>query len=530
METQMNPPNLKANKECHAWTLRITLVILALVQSSLSKITPVMLITFIKYGVTTPFVNFNTTKYGDRSNFKKVTTDMTPMVITETGKRQVYNMGKYFYDAYKDDKIMENIKHSNIYILSSQVTRTVTAASAFMLGMFNSTDKLTTTNDDLRLQPKFKRRNSGKPVEVDFDTALPEGWSTYSILTTNENYDRLMNLNSKDVCPNKNLLTITNRKKELESMVGMSRLESAIREVAGVYGIDISKTNFKDSENCFYYFNLIHSDYFIILDPIFSPTNDKKDTYNFLKDCYEAYIMTLYGTDADLTLAASPFVMNIATSIEYYISNFTRIYTSRGYEMAKKKFLIYSGHEKLFVPLLYVLGMANRSCFLNKIDGKEIGDNCATFPHYASSILFEILLDDKDRPDQSAFHEFYIRVRYNDEYMDIDGMTGDVLNEEKYMNAQEVLSYLKRNTNHNWSEDCGINQPSEAKIETEKWILIMTVSNVGLLFALLLAFCFILRKKSSNLPQDVEEDMDVGRVSIGTEERLNDSVPVIEDD
>ena len=449
-----------------------------------------MLICLYKYGATTPYINFEPTKYGDEpiETLKKAS-----MTLTDVGKRQMFNYGKYLLYSYPS--FFENrLADSEVYMVASAAPRSIRSGSAVMLGLFNGAPKLETEAEDPILRPKFA---SDKNPSISKDpSALHEGWNSYPMFSTAEKFDRLLNLNSKDVCPNKNQLTSKKLKKTLNDAREVSR---EIKEIAAFYGVKLHGVDPTDIENCFYYFNLIAYHYYTKENPYFAPTGPRNETYLALKSCYEAYIMTLYGNETDLRMAGSPLALNISDHIDNYIT------PKKGSPTPKVRLYMYSVHEKSLIPLLAIMGLISRTCMNNRYLNIDRDNDCVGFPYSGSNLIIEVLLDDEDTRADSDSSKYLVRVKYNDEYMKV----GDS-EDQKYFSIplNSFTQLLKEKSIEDWLVRCGINPPNELKIETDKWVLFLIISIA--VIAVLTSFIFLYFWRSSTNPDKIEESEEEG--------------------
>jgi hypothetical protein len=280
-----------------------------------------------------------------------------------------------------------------------------------------------------------------------------------------------------------------------------------LKRVADFYGIEDKKVNISDVDTCFYFFSLIQSDYFNKNDPYFSPKREEtKKTYNKVKACYEAYVMSLYGEEKDLAMAGSPLSLNITDHFKNFINNSKQEFKSDRNLKSKirRKLYLYSVHEKSILPYLTILKLINRTCINNRF--KEVSDQieCVEFPHSGSNLIFELIYDDQNPKGINSWDSYFIRAKYNDKPQNISGLA---ISSDFRIPYKSFEAFIQENSILDWLIRCGINPPNELIIKTDKWILFLTIS-ICILVGVVLVVFFYFWKASSN-PDQLTDDQDI---------------------
>lgn len=452
-----------------------------------------MVISLIKYGNTNPETDFKVTKYGN-STLKNQFAE--PKTLTEVGKRQMFLMGRYYKLKYKS-LFNGDLLSNDVNVISSDTSRSVTAAHAFILGFTEQTAVLETNNLDKRLQPCFKSANQSELiVNPGFETPLPPGWNTITIQATSVENDTLLNLNSKEVCPNRNILLTKKEKARLSTYMNV---EAELRKVAEIYGVNASDIDFSDLEMCTKIFSLIESDYYRRSDPIISKSGEYAELYDKIEKCSDASLISLYGNYQDIVAAGSPIFVNITNTIKDFVERDSPI-PDTVFTVKNRRMHIYSCHKKSFFPAMVIFGMSSIQCVENRFKGLPMpeNENCFEFPNPAIHMAIELL---RERATQSnSKHEYFIRVLYKDAPFKLPGMSQDTIP------LKEFLSFIKRSINTEWARDCGLYLPDVPQKPTESWAILLVASNGLLLIIIITAFWLMWTRTSKQKPVDDLED------------------------
>ncbi len=480
-------------------------VLFLLLQVVSAELNTVLMVGLFKYGATTPYITFETHRYGNDSEYRLASPFLN---LTEVGKRQMFNLGRYLLRKYPGF-FAQRLQDSEVYVMASAATRTISAAASLMQGLHNGSEELRTNHEDSRLVPNFKPRKTQSVLSTSA-TPLQAGWNSFTIYSTGDKYDRLLNLNSKDVCPNKNQLISKRLREELNAV---NSAAEDLKLVADFYGIVDKRVKLNDVDTCFYFFSLIQSDFFNRNEPHFSPVReDTRKTYNKIKACYEAYVMSLYGEEKDLAMAGSPLSLNITHHFSSFINNSDHVFT-RDKSMSSRvhrKLYLYSVHEKSILPYLTILKLINRTCINNRFKGVSEQTDCVEFPHSGSNLIFELVYDDEHPKGIRSVDSYYIRASYNDQPQNLSGLA---IGQDYRIPYRAFEAFIQENSILNWLVRCGIDPPNELKIDTDQWILFLTIS-IGILVGVVLVVFFYFWKASSNPDQGVDDqDISLAQVS-----------------
>ena len=470
-----------------------------LLQPARGEMNTVLMVGLFKYGATSPYITFETHRYGDLSEYRPASAFLS---LTDVGKRQMFNLGRYLLKSYP--RFFERrLLDAEVYVVASAATRTISAAASLMQGLHSGTDPLRTSQNDPRLFPAFKPRIAQSTWPgVATDSPLPPGWNSFTVHSTSEKYDRLLNLNSKDVCPNKNQLISKRLREELNSVNPLA-VAQELKRVANFYGIDDKKVNLSDVDTCFYFFSLVQSDYYNRNEPHFSPKRpETADTYNKIKACYEAYVMSLYGEEKDLAMAGSPLSLNITQHFRTHINESDQFHTQDNSisSRIRRKLYLYSVHEKSILPYLTILKLINRTCINNRFKGVAEQTDCVEFPHSGSNLIFELIFDDKNPKGIKSLDSYYIRASYNGKPKNISGLA---TSQDFRIPYRDFEAFIDKNSILDWLVRCGIDPPNELIIKTDQWILFLTIS-IGILIGVVFVVFFYFWKASSNPDQGVD--------------------------
>lgn len=456
-----------------------------------------MVVSLIKYGNTNPDFDYNITRYGN-SSFRHQYAE--PLALTEVGKRQMFVMGRYYkmrYSSLFSDSILDN----DVNVISSDSTRSVTAAHAFMLGFTEQTAKLETDSSDSRLQPRFRRLNrSVSHTDTSFGTSLPPGWNTITIQATSMENDTLLNLNSKDVCPNRNILLAVRAKERLEKFMKDPSLREAIEAVSRVYGIDKTEIDFDNLETCYKLFSLIESDFYRRREPIINrtKTGEFASVYEELERCSDASLVSLYGSYEDIVTAASPLFINITKTITEFVSRDNPV-ASKESPVKNRIMNLYSCHKKSFLPAMVILGLTSLQCVEDRFKLRSASDSCMEFPNGATHIAIELIKQEEAAADIKPV--YFVSVSYQDRPIKLPGMA------DSLVPLATFLTFIDRVINNQWKEDCGLYLPTQIKRQSSKWLILLIVSNALLLAIIIAAFWFMWRLSGKEKPTEDDDDI-----------------------
>ena len=468
----------------------------------------VLLISLIRYGNTNPeFINF--TKYGDQAPKNRFA---EPLMLTEVGKRQMFLMGRYYQMKYPKF-LGDNLKNNDVTTISSESTRTVMAAHSFLLGISKETDVLQTKSEDNRLEPLFLPFNTEtKIAKPTFETPIPPGWNTIAIQSTAAANDTLLNLNSKEVCPNRNMILSKREKDRLEQYM---KISYALKTVADIYGIDHAKINFTSINTCYVLFSLVQSDYYRKNNPIISKTGNYSDIYNTLEDCSAASLISTYGNEEDIITDASNLFINISKTVQDFIFRDSNTTIDAKLKKRKRKFVLYSSHKKSFFPAMVILGMSSKQCVENRFRGLDApkNKNCFEFPHAATHISFEVIRVNSTQ--DGAKPSYWVKVYFQDQLVTLPNQPSSTLS------ADSFLKYINSTINLNWEADCGLSAPTKLRIESHKWLVLLVISNTAFLIIIVFIFWYMWKKQPPKPEADIEDETDY---SIIVENKKKDRV------
>lgn len=467
----------------------------------------IMISTVVRYGTTT-FTPSNTviTKYGDQI----VDPNSRPpsLMLTSTGKRQMYNFGQYLAAEYSEFFSRFPLTEANTLIKTSAKQRTIEAAFSVMTGMLNNSASIPVPWDSEKVIPRFKNaqrytKNGG---------ALPAGWNVFPIKSTSDEYDTLLNLNSKDVCPNKNQILTEKQTKEI-NLYNPEKLKSTLTDIFSYYGISLAGHDLTNTTYCFSAYLLIYSDYMNRKDAHYRPDGATSRTWTFVKNCYEAHIMTLYGSDSDLLMAGSPLALALLGNITKTLNETI----DPGYKVTTEsttRLVLVSAQEKSILPLLRILGLIQSDCINRKYKGtNDQGSTgytrCVEFPHPGSALIIELhraldFPEQQSKKNQSKvlnitnYGGFYLKVRYNDEYYDI----GDKKYPDKLMPFDYFNKTFVSAINLDWKSDCGIEWSTVKPTNVGSWLLLLATTNVIMALAVLGLFAYLWRSRDKDQLQD----------------------------
>ena len=472
----------------------------------------IMISTVVRYGTTT-FTPANTviTKYGDQI----VDPNSRPpsQMLTSTGKRQMYNFGQYLWTEYSQLFNRYPLTEANTLIKTSAKQRTIEAAFSVVTGMLNNSASIPVPWNSEKVVPRFK----GARQYPKSGGALPAGWNIFPIKSTSDEYDTLLNLNSKDVCPNKNQILTEKQTKEINTY-NPEKLRTSLTEIFTFYGISLSGHDLTNTTYCFSAYLLISSDYMNRKDAFYRPEGATAGIWTFVKNCYEAHIMTLYGSDTDLQMAGSPLALallgNITKTLNETIEPGYKVSTD-----STTRLVLVSAQEKSILPLLRILGLINPDCVNRKYkEGTDNGGSlymrCVEFPHPGSALVIELhqaldLPEQQSKKNQSKvlnitnYSGFYLKVRYNDEYYDI----GDKKHPDKLMPFDYFNKTFVSAINLDWKSDCGIESSTLKPTSVGSWLLLLATTNVIMALAVLGLFAYLWRSRDKDNAPDRMSDM-----------------------
>lgn len=447
---------------------------------------PVLVLNLQRYGAVSPIWDYS-------SDLKWVHyTGGEAQSLTDVGKRQMYNLGKLMQLDYPD-LLGGALREKNVRIQSSKKARTISSAGAFMTGLIQDTRPLELDPADPRIQPKFA---TTKPrVRPAFPTPLPPGKNSFSVYSTNSDKDFLMEINSQNVCPNTNLKS---SQIEIDALNQKFKYQAELEEVFRELNLNESTLYKKESNmfKCFSLFQYLNAEHYNDTDAKYPGTEEKtKKVFNNLKYCYEAYVWALFGEDDDLKLAASPMILNITLALRRLQAGVTSKLASTVNE--EPKLILYLGHEKTLLPVLYALGLVKRECFYKRFTNGEANPDCESveFPMYGSSIVFEVW-------NKTESSSLLCKVKYNGRHMKI----GINQTEEDSYDCSELVEYLEGRVFKKWMELCGIEYIRTIEVKSEKWLLFLIGSNLLILVFGIIMFCYIWRDNRQTQLSEEEDD------------------------
>lgn len=479
----------------------------------------IMLSSVVRYGATT-FTPANTviTKYGNDT----VDPDSRPpsLMLTNTGKRQMYNYGQYLASEYSTFFREYPLNETNMLVKTSAKQRTIEAAFSIITGMLNNTASITVPWDSSKLVPRFK---NGKRFDQT-GRALPYGWASIPIKSTTDESDTLLNLNSKDVCPNKNQVLTDKRTREI-NLYNPDKLREHASTVFNFYGISLAGHDLTNTTYCFSAFLLMYTDYMNRRDAYFKPDGP---TWAFLKNCYEAHIMTLYGDDNYLRMAGSPLAIALLGNITKLLNDTIEPPPAKPEPEPPTRMLLVSAQEKSILPLLRILKMIDPDCIYKRykddvrtIHGENSDPKCVEFPHPGSAVIFELHKKVPDIPAQETlqapkknnrmlnitnYNGFYVRVRYNDVYYGLGSESfPDNLMPFEYFNKT-----LLKEINVNWETDCGIQLSQRKTTSLGEWFWLLAVTNGVMALVVVGLFAYLWKSKSNETADRLSGSQSLG--------------------
>jgi hypothetical protein len=469
----------------------LAIFIVGLVQAAIDE--TVLVIALIRYGNITPESGLGITKYGDNPP-KYLYSER--LILTEVGKRQMFLMGKYYKEKYPA-LLGDNLKNNDITVISSDNSRTVMAAHAFLLGLSEDTDTLETDLGDPRLSPKFKPKIKNLSLEVpNLYTPIPAGWNTITIQTTSAENDTLLNLNSKEVCPNRNLILSRREKQRLEKYLNATE---AMNTVANIYGISRDKINYTDLIYCYSLFSLVQSDYYRRNKPIINKTGQYADVYKTLSNCSAASLIATYGSDKDVITDASNLFINITKILSNFIARDMNPIRDLKSKLKKRKFVVYSAHKKSFFPAMVILGMSSRKCVENEYRGLPLPENqkCLEFPHSGTHISFEVVR--RKSTETSTDYTYWVRTYFKEMPVTLPNQNSTLIPSE------EFLKFINSSINLSWEADCGLFPPSKLIVDSQQWLVLLIISNAALFLIISFIFWYMWRRSSSKSDANVDD-------------------------
>ncbi|EAR84653.1 histidine acid phosphatase family protein (macronuclear) [Tetrahymena thermophila SB210] len=323
--------------------------------------------------------------------------------LTPTGERQHYNLGSKMREEYKGF-LPSKFNHSEIYVRSTDMNRTLMSAASHLQGMFpeNTGDFLPSNLTDNYTLPYFAGAKNYLPNQK---TALPHNIQVVPIHTQPKKGDLVLQPDSNCQYYDDIRLAFYAQKKETIDFITQQ-------------------------------FNTTYQQYSLLANKTFSNFDDMEDVDDTLQcNRYNAkwvpqisqelkanatYLSSLawnfwYNQPELLRALNTPFLNQLMDYLNPVV---------QGKNVNGLKWVMFSAHDTNVQLISAALNLTSIDCLLHKRFPDKFKPstpyyNCEFAPEFASSLIFELYQADVKVDEQINKGDFYIRLRRDGKYMNL---------------------------------------------------------------------------------------------------------------
>eukprot|EP01016_Furgasonia_blochmanni_P036399 TRINITY_DN4155_c0_g1_i2.p1 TRINITY_DN4155_c0_g1~~TRINITY_DN4155_c0_g1_i2.p1 ORF type:complete len:497 (+),score=80.02 TRINITY_DN4155_c0_g1_i2:94-1584(+) len=390
---------------------------------------------FCRHGARLPFRNPETLTV-----FKSTNAEMT-----EVGLRQHLLIGKQIkHDYIEKHKLLDpDLDLAELYIRSTDTSRTILSARAQLIGMFDKKKRVRFDNPKLRelsippMQLSFDPDLEDDDDREDIEEDIREGRSYYKdedepLKDGEYKAERL------EFVPGF-MIPVHTRQVQDETMMPMlGRCVALGRQFErNKFGVPMKELHKGALKSGFYrnfsvHFNLTEYDY---------------DVEMFNRDYDSLYSAKANGvfTGLDIDVETGRYMQFMNSNRDFlvnfgdpatrdlmwtYMANetldlFDRVIRSEKKDVHHVKFVLYSGHDISLMAMLNALGVGNFTLDVNEYFGeKKSKRKVLAFPPFAAALFLELYKEEREglKEDEMVF---FVRARYEDRYLELPGCEGE---------------------------------------------------------------------------------------------------------
>ncbi len=408
------------------------------------------------------------------------------MDLTIVGMREHYNLGRQIRKAYAD-LLPTSFDHTKIRLIASSTNRTILSAESQLMGMFDlgSGGKIDYDNKNY-YQPPIA--NFDIPYD-DGQSSLPKKFSSIPIANPSMEHNYIFSASNTLACPKFGLEMKDLRKKMIQ------KYENDFQSVYALLtsnGFDPQRYGKQDK----YTYDLALN----VCDYVISNSWNNPDFHVsriLLSQCQAFVTFDLFGyffTDKAHIIFISKLNERIGKIFDDYAKNVDR----------QASLVLLSGHDTTISAFLNNFFPENSQCILNAYrrgiydagDQQYYGRNpisgCIDRIHYTANIFLELY-------SVGDSQDLYVSMKYNNVELPFHGY------EDRDMPLSTFQDILRKHTDNNWDESCGINQtePLDRKIINAIWI-----SSVVLLIMVIVLLVVFRNRKPAFLPDEYYGKLD----------------------
>lgn len=418
--------------------------------------------------------------------------------LLDSGKRQIYILGKQFAKEYKD--FLSKIKEpSKVQIRALNSLPAMMSAWVLTLSMLPDEVTLTTPYPTEAAKPQFA---GAKEIENNFSTPLPGADPLKRVSFSDfEQTDYLFQLSSKYTCPNFNVRIVI---KEINQLSEKFKCDDSYNKAVDYLKFDSSAEFMKEvsviykASRVFEFLQAIDS-----INPDF-PLGSTSVDYQNLRKSHEAYLASILSNSDTLNLLNSPIGNLILFSIN---DSITKESTNPN---DGRKFNLYVAHEKFMLGLLNFLGLYKAECaYKPYLENLDPPSSCVEFPKPGASLRIELYKEEVgDGKGGEPYSSYFISILYN-------GMKVGMGKKEVALNSQDGMidwdtfkEFIQSKVVSDWEEECGLGGIGKEELSNTNWVILLVVFNLIVFFVLGCAmFCIsYVSKKREAQSEDAKQE------------------------
>jgi len=308
--------------------------------------------------------------------------------LTLAGMRQHYLLGAEMRKKYieKLGFLSETFNHSEVYVRSTDVNRTIMSVQSHLLGLYPLGSGANFASD-------YPLDRAVPPYQTVYDikdlgyNVLPGRYQPIPVHVVESNEDFL--LVPDNICPN--YIKMYNAQMETDIYKGINeKYEPFFEQVAQIFNISKHLT-FSSLGS------LVSDLYCGIFQNAPLPKDLTPEVYQNmtrLKDLEVQYVAV--GSEDERKLLSTPFLKTLQQYFQSKINGSN-----------PRKYAIFSAHDTTLQPYLAALNLTSWECLLNQINSGNVvsqGSCVAGYPVFASQIIFEL---------HSNETQYFVKVIYN---------------------------------------------------------------------------------------------------------------------
>lgn len=396
--------------------------------------------------------------------------------LTPVGMRQHYILGSFLRKEYieKLNFLSASYNESEIYVISTNVNRTIMSASSQLYGLYplGSGPKIPSNlNSDL-LIPPFNETYEINKEDLD---ALPSMYQPIPIHTNDLTQEFLLRPWDSRVCPIVsdwcNEQYATKEYKELND-----ELSETMSNVAEMIGY--SKTNMTLWK--------LHDIFDVFQNDIYAGKSlpekfavyEKNMTYNYDVLPY----LAIFGSVKQKRYLSHPLFKEVLALLERKIQG-----------KDQRKMIMFSAHDITLINILAGLNYTSYECLIegwNK--GRVFEKTCKVYPTYASNLIIELHQNENN-------NEYSVKIRYNGEYLQ-EYSYNDFKNKLQGSLVSDFTEVCQNRSDINSMQTKNDNTGSVSGASAWRWFFLGLV--LGVLITGVAAFMFY---KRSNVGDKIEK-------------------------